>query len=221
MAQARQHALQVLVLEKKLRLDFEADFQKAILTHVPWLMGIFRFVYYAHITVGVSFIVYSYTYFSDSIFQRVRRTIAMDNILAFMILTTWRCMPPRLLPDEYGYIDILHSGFQTAWSQNRFQLTIAAMPSLHFGTAAFLAHCTWIFAPKSNVYHRTLRYVAAVYPLAMFATILATANHFLFDAVVGSLVPIVGWRLQDMFLMLYPVEEKGFQLLSLERPYPS
>lgn len=110
MLTAQTHALQVLWLEKKLGIDVEIAFQQAILENMPILMDIFRTIYHLHIVVGVAFIVYAYTFFPMNAFHRLRRTIAMDNLLAFVILTTWRCMPPRLLPDEYGYIDILHKG---------------------------------------------------------------------------------------------------------------
>jgi hypothetical protein len=215
MLTAQKHALQVLALEKKLGIDFEVSFQKAILEHFPLLMRFFRQIYHWHIIVGVAFIVYGYTFFSVPTFQRVRRTIAIDNLLAFVILTTWRCTPPRLLPREYGYIDVLQKAAQTAWTQNRFQLTIAAVPSLHFGTAAFIGYCIWSFAPRS---HRVLRYAALVYPFSMLATILATANHFLFDAVVGVLAPVVGWRLQGLFLKLLLLERKTFHMLGINKP---
>jgi hypothetical protein len=215
MLKAQTHALQVLWLEKKLGVDVEVAFQQAILENVPILMGIFQRIYHLHIIVGVAFIVYAYTFFPLNAFQRVRRTIAMDNLLAFLILTTWRCMPPRLLPDEYGYIDVLHKVPQSFWANNKWQLTIAAMPSLHFGTSAFIGCGLWSFAPRSHV---ILRYIALVYPFAMLATILATANHFLLDAVVGVLVPIFGWRVQDMLLVLLPLEEKMFHLLRIEKP---
>lgn len=215
MLTAQNHALQVLALEKMLGIDFEVEIQKAILKHIPGLMDTFRIIYRLHIIVGVAFIAYGYTFFQTNVFQRIRRTIAMDNLLAFMILTTWRCMPPRLLPEEYGYIDVLHKKPQSVWANNRWQLTIAAMPSLHFGTSAFIAYCLWSFAPRS---HRVLRCIALVCPFAMLATILATANHFLFDAVVGVLVPFVSWRLQTIFLKLLPLEQTMFQLLRIEKP---
>ena len=49
-----------------------------------------------------------------------RRTMAMCNLLAFVVFTTWPCMPPRLLSDpaargadaeegrQYGFVDTVH-----------------------------------------------------------------------------------------------------------------
>lgn len=137
----------------------------------------------------------------------------MENVLAFIIVTTWRCSPPRLLPPSYGFVDVLHGkhpqlggGHDTPWTNNRFQLTIAAMPSLHFGTALFFAVCLWRFAP-----HRVVRWAAVVWPVAMLVTNVATANHFLMDALVGALVPALGWRVAHWMAVLHRVELKVFE----------
>lgn len=209
---AQRHALFILSLEQVLGFSIELPFQRLILQNCPGAMDIFEYVYKMHIIVGVGFLAYAYTFFPIRTYQKVRRTIALDNLLAFIILTTWRCAPPRLLPAEYGYVDILHKK-PTIWSQNRWQLTIAAMPSLHFGTAGFISLCLWRFAP-----HRAIRFLALFYPLAMLATIIATANHFLLDALVGSLVPIVGWKFQDVMVRLRAMEVVAGRLLGIERP---
>lgn len=175
-------------------------------------MSLFEHVYKMHILVGVGFVAYGYTFFPIRTFQKIRRTIALDNALAFIILTTWRCAPPRLLPAEYGYVDVLHKK-PTIWSQNKWQLTIAAMPSLHFGTACFISLCLWRFAP-----HRLIRLLALIYPLTMLATIIATANHFLLDAVVGCLVPMMGWKFQDIMIKLRSLEIVIGRVLGVERP---
>ncbi|KAF2089043.1 integral membrane protein [Saccharata proteae CBS 121410] len=215
-AASRSHSLSILSLEHTLRIDIERGVQQYILSNMPWLMPILAKVYYSHIVVGVVFIVYTYTCLPLPLFQTIRRTMAVDNVLAFIVLTAWRCMPPRLLPKEYGYVDILHGGSvggESAWTNNRFQLTIAAMPSLHFGNAAFLAVCLCRFSP-----HRVVRYLAWLWPIAMLLTIVATANHFLMDAVVGALIPVIGWRLNKCMLWLRPIEEWGFWLLRTEKP---
>ncbi|KAK7414670.1 hypothetical protein QQX98_006527 [Neonectria punicea] len=204
---ARDHALQILAFEHFLGIDIEQRFQAYIMNEQAWLMPILANVYYSHISVGVGFIVYVYTFLPTSTFQRVRRTIAADNVIAFVIVTLWRCSPPRLLPKEYGYIDILHSkpGGQNAWNNNRFQLTIAAMPSLHFGTALFFAVTLCRFSP-----HRPLRLIAPLWPTAMLITITATANHFLTDAAVGAMIPFLGWRINEIVLILKPIQDWVF-----------
>jgi hypothetical protein len=169
------------------------------------MMNVFATIYYSHIIVLVGFVVYSYTYFKRESFQTIRRSLAACNLIAFIILSSYRVMPPRMLPKEYGFIDILHpaSGDSgSSWTHNRFQLTIAAMPSLHFGMAGFIAYCLSRYSP-----HRPLRIFAALWPVAMLSTILATANHFVLDAMIGAFIPIIAWRINTIFLVFRPAEE--------------
>jgi hypothetical protein len=203
---ARNHALSILNLEKALGIAIEQPWQAYLLANHPWIMPILAKVYYSHISVGVCFIIYTYYYLPAPLFQRIRRTIAMDNAFAFVIVSFWRCSPPRLLPAEYGYVDVLHSTLASsgnAWTHNRFQLTIAAMPSLHFGTALFFAVCMARFSP-----HRWLRYAAALWPAAMLLTIVSTANHFFADAAVGAMVPLLGWKYNQLILIFLPIQDK-------------
>jgi hypothetical protein len=173
----------------------------------PWLMPLLANIYYSHISLGICFLVYIYTFLPPSTFQRIRRTIATDNAIAFVIVTLWRCSPPRLLPQEYGFVDVLHgkSANGGAWNNNRFQLTIAAMPSLHFGTALFFCVCMVRFSP-----HKFLRILAPLWPTAMLITIVATANHFLMDAMIGAMVPFLGWRINQVVLVLKPIQDWVF-----------
>lgn len=168
-------------------------------------MPILRHIYQSHIIVGTIFIVYTYTVLPPPLFRRIRRTIAMDNLIAFVIISLWRCYPPRMLPPEFGFVDILHAAKPTVWTDNRFRLTIAAMPSLHFGTSLFFAVCLARFSP-----HVLVRVLAPLWPLAMFVTVVATANHFVLDLVAGAVVPLLGWRWNRALLVLERVQEWVF-----------
>ncbi|KAH8819377.1 integral membrane protein [Xylogone sp. PMI_703] len=212
---ARQHAMSILNMEYTLGIAIERPLQQYVLNNIPWLISILGKIYHSHILVGVCFIVYTYTFIPPRTHERIRRTIAIDNFIAFAILSMWRCMPPRLLPEEYNFVDILHKNRQqgSIWSNNRFQLTIAAMPSLHFGTAFFFAFCLCRYSP-----HRWLRVLAPLWPIAMFVTIIATAHHFVLDAVVGAMVSMLGWKINRIWLALEPVEIWILSLFSIEKP---
>ncbi|KAK5213720.1 hypothetical protein LTR47_000760 [Exophiala xenobiotica] len=81
------------------------------------------------------------------LYEARRRTMAICNLLAFVVFTLWPCMPPRLLSDpeytgpqaelakSYGFVDTVHGkdGASSVWTQNKFCNQYAAMPSLHFG----------------------------------------------------------------------------------------
>ncbi|PTB63696.1 hypothetical protein BBK36DRAFT_143812 [Trichoderma citrinoviride] len=203
---AKQHALQLLSIEHALGIDIEQSLQAYILTRHPGLMPVLRQIYQSHIIVGVVFIVYTYTVLPTPLFRRIRRTIAMDNLIAFVIVSLWRCYPPRMLPPEFGFVDILHASKPASvWTDNRFRLTIAAMPSLHFGTSLFFAVCLARFSP-----HVLVRVLAPLWPLAMFVTVVATANHFVLDLVAGAVVPLLGWRWNRALLVLEGVQDWVF-----------
>jgi hypothetical protein len=52
----------------------------------------------------------------------------------------------------------------------------------------------------------------------MLLTILATANHFVLDAVVGALIPVLGWKLNGSMLYLLPIEAWALWVLRTEKP---
>lgn len=211
---AERHGLQILALENLVHLDIELGVQQFILDRAPWLMAILARVYYSHIVLGVAFYVYCYTFFARPQYRRIRRTMALENVLAFAIISLWRCMPPRLLPEEYGFIDVLHSNTGgSAWTQNKFQLIIAAMPSLHFGNSVLIAFCLVSFSP-----HRFLRTMAPVWPAMMGLTIVATANHYILDAVVGTCVITVAYQYNHVMLYLLPLERSLLKLVGVEKP---
>ena len=68
------------------------------------------------------------------LYDRRRRTMAMCNLLAFVVFTLWPCMPPRLLSDaaydgpeagearSFGFVDTVHGadGESSVWTTNRF-----------------------------------------------------------------------------------------------------
>ncbi|OJJ41779.1 hypothetical protein ASPWEDRAFT_48280 [Aspergillus wentii DTO 134E9] len=211
---AQQHAIQILSVERFLHIDIELSVQRFVLNRAPWLMDILAQIYYSHIALGVVFLVYCYTCLPRGQYQGIRRTLALENAIAFVIFTAWRCSPPRLLPKEYGFVDVLHDNKSgSSWTHNKFQLTIAAMPSLHFGNSLFIAFCLIRFSP-----HRILKVIAPLWPMMMLTTIVATANHFILDAVVGACVIAVAYRLNRFILILLPVERVLFKVLCLKKP---
>jgi hypothetical protein len=213
---SRGHALSILAFERNYHFSIEQQLQEWIMKHIPWLFQVLSVIYYSHIVVSVSFLAYTYTYFPRRIFQPIRRTMAGCNLVAFLILTAYRVMPPRMLPDRYGFVDVLHpedGDSEPSWTHNKYQLTIAAMPSLHFGIAVLIGWCLFHWSP-----HRAIRILACFWPAVMLFTILATANHFLVDAFVGALVPTVSWVINDSWLVLRPLEEWIYWICRTEKP---
>ncbi|KAF2402913.1 hypothetical protein EJ06DRAFT_541740 [Trichodelitschia bisporula] len=212
---AEEHAQAILTFEQRIGLAIEKPLQQWFLTRHPKALPVLALIYYSHITLTLLFLIYAYTTFPRPSYQSLRRTIASSNALAFAILSAYRTSPPRLMPPEAGYVDVLHPdpGAGSAWTNNRFQLTIAAMPSLHFGMALFVAYCLVRWSP-----HAIVRLLAPLWPIAMVVTVLGTANHWVLDVLVGGCVPLIAWRTNEVWLLLRPLEEGLCWLLGVEKP---
>lgn len=59
------------------------------------------------------------------------------------------------------------------------------------------------------------------YPTAILIAIVATANHFILDAVAGALVCALGWRCNSVLLNLLPLEDYFLWILRLHKPDPA
>ena len=120
------------------------------------------------------------------------------------------------MPESYGFVDVLHpvnEGGPNFWASNPFQLTLAAMPSLHFGTSLLIGPSLAVYGSQLLV-----RLLAPLYPVVMFLVVLGTANHWVLDCVVGVLVVAVGWNVNWVLLGLRPVEEWMFWLCKVQKP---
>lgn len=71
--------------------------------------------------------------------------MTLCNLFAFTVFIFYPCMPPRLLPKEYGFIDTVNGEDATSvWMAGNFVNRLAAMPSMHFGYA-FCIGCVFIY----------------------------------------------------------------------------
>ena len=64
----------------------------------------------------------------------------------------------------------------------------AAVPSMHFGYSLIVGAALFAYARRPAV-----RIVGVLYPPFMLFDIVATGNHFLFDAAMGGLVVLAAW----------------------------
>jgi hypothetical protein len=78
---------------------------------------------FIHIPGTIMFLGWLYRYAHPALFEARRRTLAICNLMAFVVFTSWPCMPPRLLPEEdgFGFVDTVHVGnVSSIWTSNRF-----------------------------------------------------------------------------------------------------
>jgi hypothetical protein len=105
---------------------------------------------------------------------------------AAVALTGYRAFPvapPRLI-DGRGFVDTMaqHSRFSyQAKTLSPLVNPYAAVPSMHFAWAALVGVALVMAHPKSRLAWTT----AVAHPILMFLAIVATANHWVLDAVAG------------------------------------
>lgn len=90
-----------------------------------------RIYSFIHIPGTITFLAWLYHYAPASLFEARRRTLAICNLMAFVVFTAWPCMPPRLLPEEdgFGFIDTVHKGkVASVWTTNKFCNQLGKIP---------------------------------------------------------------------------------------------
>ena len=126
--------------------------------------------------------------------HRHQYTITRDAILssgaiALVIYHLFPVAPPRLLPG-FGFVDTLEvfNNLSYQAQQNQpFVNPYAAVPSLHVGWALLI---TIGIIGATRV--KPIWFLAALLPMAQAAAIIFTANHFIFDAIIGVVVSLMG-----------------------------
>lgn len=174
---ARKHALQLIELEQRLHIFHELSVQAFFLKRplvMTWINRIYSFI---HIPGTILFLVWLYHYTTTRnrlherqinkdlwevagspagprLYEARRRTMAVCNLLAFIVFTLWPCMPPRLLSDKsvkgptgeaarkFGFVDTVHGagGESSVWTQNRFCNQYGELLLLFFWVLSVVLH---------------------------------------------------------------------------------
>ncbi|KAH8148237.1 uncharacterized protein LAJ45_07689 [Morchella importuna] len=224
---AREHALSLIRLEQRLNIFLEPAIQAYFLPRPTMLKTINMIYSFIHIPGTITFLAWLYHYAPTSLFEARRRTLAVCNLMAFVVFTAWPCMPPRLLPEEDGFsfVDTVHAGkVASVWTTNKFCNQLAAMPSLHFGYSFVIGLTIATMPPTSSLHVNKLRrrimlvVAGMAYPTIILVAILATANHYILDAVAGFFVALIGWHINGILLNLLVIEDWAFYFLRVHKP---
>ena len=190
---AGRNALGVIGVEKTLHLDVERGTQQFFLRW-PELVRAFNVVYTsAHILVTAAVLIWLLVAAPER-YRRLRTALLITTGLALIGFALFPVLPPRLLPQGYGFIDALQRlgglwSFSTP-AVEKIADPYAAMPSLHLGWA------TWCALAAYPATRRPLVRAAIVaYPVIVAVVVIATGNHYLLDCVGGVAIGILGWAL--------------------------
>jgi len=186
---ARDHARDILALERTLGLDLEAGTQELML-HVDWLVTAANWVYiWGHWPVIAVTLVYLALH-DRTVFLRLRNGMIASGALGLSVYTTYPVAPPRLLGE--GYVDTVteQSNAYRILQPPGFTNQYAAMPSLHVGWDLLVGLA--VFCVATTVVMRT---VGLLMPVLMTAATVMTANHYVLDVIAGAALALVGWAI--------------------------
>jgi membrane-associated phospholipid phosphatase len=179
------HARELIGVERTLHVFVEPSIQ-AWASSSRLLIGVSSWLYLnAQTTVTVGALVYLYLCHNRS-FYFVRNMLMISMLLALVGYAVFPTAPPRFMP-EWGFVDSvadatgIRNNHDSAMMSALFN-PYAAVPSMH---VAFALSIGWPLARL--VRWRPLRALWLVYPFLVAFVIVATANHFIVDAVLGAL----------------------------------
>ncbi len=182
---AFQHARDLIQIERTLHVFVEPSVQAwASGSHA--LMDVSSWLYVnAQTSVTLAALIYLYLRHNGS-FYFVRNMLVIAMAIALVGYAVFPTAPPRFLP-EWGFIDSvsdltgMHVNHASASMTALFN-PYAAVPSMHVAFALIIG---WPLASLSRT--RAASVLWRLYPLLIAFVIVATANHFVLDALLGAL----------------------------------
>ncbi|MEV7724003.1 bifunctional glycosyltransferase 87/phosphatase PAP2 family protein [Streptomyces sp. NPDC087917] len=179
-------------IERALGIDIEYAVNHAVV-RTPWLEAFFNFYYTSfHFVVPLTILAVLY-WRRPADYRWARASLGLATVIALLGFWLYPLAPPRLMPD-LGFIDTVH-GVQDLANPSYGAMTAisnqyAAMPSLHFGWSLWCGIVIVVLAPKG-----WQKLLGALHPLITVCAIVATANHWVLDAVGGAAVVVAGFGL--------------------------
>ncbi len=197
------HTREVIQLERALHIFAEPSIQAwAMGSHA--LIDLCSWLYVnAQTTVTITALVYIYLRHNRS-FYFVRNMLMVSMVIALAGYALFPTAPPRFMP-EWGFVDTVaaFTGVHvehTSQSMSALFNPYAAVPSMH---VAFAMMIGWRLV--GLVKPRTLKAAWALYPFLIAFVIIATANHFIFDSLLGALTAGVSALAAARLARLRPV----------------
>ena len=194
---ARSNALTLIRWQESLGINHERILQEWALNFRPLIIACNYFYGSLHFVVTAGVMIFLYRKFPDE-YPLWRNTLAASTAIALIGFTFWPLMPPRLMPEHFGFVDTLDR-YPTFWSfkrgaVNEISNQYAAMPSVH---CAWALWCALALVPRLR--QGWAKALAALYPVGTVTSIVLTANHYFLDAVGGFAVLGVGYALARIF----------------------
>jgi len=184
--EALANARDIIAFERNLGFYWEPRIQDLIIDHHA-LVTVANWMYiWGHWPVIIAVGVWLYLHDAPR-YITFRNAFLISGAIGLLIFMTYPVAPPRLadadLVDTVTEYSYSYRALQPPALVNQY----AAVPSLHFGWNLLLGIA--LFRELRSAAGKTL---AVLLPLVMLFAIVATANHFVFDALTGALVALAG-----------------------------
>jgi hypothetical protein len=185
-------AWDLLSFEQSLQIDVELWLNHAT-NKITWLIVAMNYFYATmHFIVTIAVFVWLYRWHPGR-YRPMRTALFFTTALALLGYFFYALAPPRLLVGT-EYIDtvLVHDtwGSMASGDLQTVSNQFAAMPSMHAGWSLWCGIAIVAFAR-----HRLIKVIGALYPVVTLTVIMATANHFLLDAVVGWITLAAGFAI--------------------------
>ncbi len=183
---AYQNAERVVDLERSAGVFTEPELQDAVVRHT-WLVDAVSYIYiYGHWPVLALTLLWLLIRHRHE-YSRFRNAMLISGAIGLVIFALFPVAPPRFLTD-YGFVDTVteQTSAYRVLQPPAFVNQYAAVPSLHFGWNLLMG-----IAWANLAGHWIARLFGWLMPPAMLAAIVLTANHYLFDGLVGGTIALL------------------------------
>jgi hypothetical protein len=189
---ALKHAQAVVDFEQRHHLHDELALQKLVIGHGN-VIDVLNWIYiWGHWPVIVAVLIWLLRTHPVP-YQVLRNAIFISGAIGIVVFALYPVAPPRLA--GIGLVDTVtaQSHAYRVLQPPAFVNQYAAIPSLHVGWDLLVGIFVFRYARR-----RIARMVGVLTPIAMTASVVLTANHFVIDALLGGLVALVGLAVATM-----------------------
>ena len=185
-APAHAHAEDVVAFERWAHLYHEPALQERVVGS-PWVVDLLNWVYiWGHWPVLIGTLLWIVRTHPEG-YRLLRNALFVSGAIGLVVFITYPVAPPRLM--DLGLVDTVSEQSQAyrVLQPPSFTNQYAAVPSLHVGWNLLVGIVIVRYAK-----HRLARAFGWLSPVAMTIAVVLTANHYIVDAILGSLVALVG-----------------------------
>jgi PAP2 superfamily len=196
------HAHDVVALERSLHVDVEGRVQDAFLDSS--LLHVLNYVYLAAQNLVLPASLVLLYRLRRSTYRTLRNTLLATWLLSLPVYALYPTAPPRLA--GLGIVDTVSTGspmkLESGTTTSLFN-QFAAVPSLHVGFAFAIG-----IALAAALRNPVLRVAALMWGPVMLLTVVATGNHFVFDAVAGVAITAAGYGVHRLIAAGRPARRR-------------